>query len=350
MKRFLILLCAAILAIGAMPLGLAASAASNSDVAQKKAELESKYGITIQYPISSGGKEAVTVNSLITLDMALENVTPAIVRQVSRYYQEKTGARLTISYRRDSSKLYLGGWLDPAGFDPDQALIVLYLPESTSDVVNMTGENPITIVHEFGHAIHLMLCDLHGYDKMLREWSSYNNGIAYNPNHGVDSPDPTVFLSGYASSMFEEDAAITFGNALIRNRAGLGMTKYLVSNGGYTGLGKKIIYWQNLLQEYLSDTDQIVANLNKTFSTATSMSYQGRSFSGDYLQYMGYPQPRYILNGTLKSLGKQSESAIWLRSLGGWYVREPNGGEIIVFPGGVWCDTPKDFVAPQSMA
>lgn len=349
MKRFLTVLMALTMAICITPLTAFAAesvAEKNAAIARKEAEIEAKYGINIEYPTDSNGLAIVTQNSLITLDDSLNNVTAGVVRQVSSYYAEKNGKKLTFSYVRDPS-YGSGNEVVLAGFDSERSLIELYIPRSNTGTL-ATGENPITIVHEFGHAFHFMYTDKYGMDKMRSEWTAYNGGAAYKPANIVDNPNTKVFVTGYAATMFEEDVAETFAHVFVRNQAGQGFSNLLTSNGAQTGLGKKVAYVEKMLTAYLQDTATAVANYRRIYSTPVSVNYQGMRLSGEHLQFMGYPQPRYVLGGTLSGLGRERSEAIWMRSIGGWYVKDTAGDELIIFPGGWWAEVGPNFTAPTA--
>lgn len=349
MKRVLTLLLSALLILNILPLlafGAETTQSKNAAIAQKAAEIEKKYGINIRYPQDREGNAIITLNGLITMDDALANVTPTIVKQVSAYYKEKNGKKLTFSYVQHNTNLSINEAI-LAGFDDKTSLIELYIPTSSGSTI-ATGENPLSIVHEFSHALHLMCAAKYGAKKMQSEWKAFNEGEPYSADNIIENPNTKVFITGYAATMYEEDAAETIAHTFIRNRAGQGFSNRLTVNGKRTGLGKKVDYIEKMITANFTDTTQAVANFRKAHSTPTSTLYQGMKFSGEYLQFAGYPQPRFILNGTLNSLGKKRSDAIWIRPIGGWYVQEDNGSGIIVFPGGVWCDVNEDFVRPKS--
>lgn len=356
MQRFLTGFLAVLLAL-CMPFSAAAAEKltpeqTSAQVEQKAVELEKKYDIRIGYPSDRDGLAKIPVSTLETLDMALENVTPGLVRQVSEYYRQKNGARLSINYVQRTDNLVEsseGIEATLGAFDNTRSLIEMYLPGGSSPVV-MTGEAPIQIVHEFGHALHFLYTDQYGFDKMKKEWSAFNQGESYDRQNIMQNPNDKVFVSGYAATMFEEDVAETIGHVFARAKAGQGLKSKLTSGGKQTGLGKKVAYVEKMLSAYLTDTKDAVANYRRIYKTATSVTYQNMQFSGEYLQFAGYAQPRYILNGTLSRLGKEKSRAVWIRSIGGWYVREPDGEELIVFPGYVWTKVPTGFKAPGAAA
>ena len=320
---------------------------TNMQIAEMRDELEEKYYIDIDYKIASNGRATVTLNSLTTLDKALNEATPELVRQVSNYYNGLNGRRLRFSYVKSSAVINERDETVLAGFDDTRSLIELYLP-SSNDAAMITGESPINILHEFAHAAHIMFMQHYGEKRMREEWTSFNAGQRYDAENIVKNPDDKIFVSGYAATSFHEDVAETLAHALVRNRNGQGMSAKLYSNGQWTGLGKKVRYIESMLEKGFANTAQVLKNYKRVYEATGAVTYQNMRFSGDYLQYIGYPQPRYVLNGTLNRLNKKLESAIWMTDLGGWYVRERGGNEIIVFPGGVWCETPGSFVAPKA--
>lgn len=317
-------------------------------VAEKQAEIEKKYDIRVTYKTDADGKPLITLNSLITLDTALDSVTPAFVRQISQYYSKKNGSRINFSFVQNSRALSSRESL-LAGFDNKSSLIELYVPSSTGSTI-LTGEDPISIVHELGHAFHLMYTDQYGESKMEKQWLSYNGGEEYSASNIVENPNSKVFFTGYAATSYHEDVAETFAHTFIRNLDGQGISKQIRSGGDVTGLGKKVAYVEKMISELAANPDDALANYRKSYTAKSSKVYQNMSFSGDYLQYIGYPQPRYVLKGTLNFLDKTMEEAIWIKSIGGWYVKETSGAEVIIFPGGVWCEVGKNFQAPKAAA
>lgn len=348
MRRFLFLLLTAVLALQAPPaaaLGTASGSKEAAAIAGQAEALEKKYGIHIRYPGDDSGKPVIAAGDLETLDMALENVTPAAVRQISQYYEAKNGGKLTYSFTLTPS-LEAGTAAIRAGFNDKTSVIQLYLPTENVDTV-ATGVNPISIVHELGHAFHFLCADRYGRDKMQAEWLALNGDAAYSAGSLQDNPNTQVFITGYAASMYEEDVAETFAHAFVRNSAGLGFTKKLSSGGRKTALGRKVDYVETLLSTYLDEPEQALANYRRTHKAATALNYQGLFLYGDYLQFIGYPPPRHVLGGILATHSWNMEQAVWIRSIGGWYVRDTGGNEFLVFPGGTWCKAPSGYKAPE---
>lgn len=335
------------------PLTVSATAAApeqtNALVWQQALELEEAYGIDIQYPADLEGNALITQSNLDTLNMALATITPQAVREVSDYYRRKNGRPITFSYVLSDRNYSANSIVVLAGFDNTTSLIELYIPSSRASAI-ASGDAPINIIHEFGHAIHLMYTDRYGFDRMKQEWLTYNNGIGYDPIYIMENPNDKVFVSGYAATSFAEDVAEVIGHTFIRNQTGQGFANKMVSGGQNTGLGNKVVYVENMLAACLQNSSGALQNYRKAYTASSTLNYQGMNYSGEYLQYAGYPQPRYVLGGTLRVLNKQRDTAYWLQDLGGWYVQETSGKEIIVFPGGVWSDVSRSFVAPVKAA
>lgn len=309
----------------------------NAQISAQAKVLEDKYNILITYPENSEGYASVSLNNLETLDSAFSNITPTVVQQVSSFYQKVNGKKLTIRYVfSDKGYDYAGGIL-LAAFEVNTSMIHVYLPPTAGRSI-ISGENPIALVHEFGHAFHLMAMDQYGPMKMRSEWAKFNRGIEYDSENGYENPNKKVFISGYAATSFEEDFAETFSNVLVRNRAGQGFKNDLVNDSKMTGLGQKVNYIAKLMPIYLKNTEQAIANYQRIYQTATSTSFEGIKFSGEHLQYMGYPQPKNILKGLLNGLELTSEKSTWVRELGAWRIQDDRGDEYFLFPGGTWCD------------
>lgn len=308
-------------------------------------QLQQKYSIHVEY-ISAQGVPIIDEENLETLDIALETVTPALVKHVSDYYRQKTGNPLQFCYTQGEANTQMGEETVLAGFQEQTARIELYLPVPESSVIT-TGENPISIVHEFGHALHFMYADRYGYDKMQAEWTAFNAGAAYDAANLRANPDNSVFVSGYAATMYEEDFAETIGHVFVRHRAGQGFLNRLNKNGHLTGLGRKVAYIEQILAS-IEGADSALQNYCRMYSAQQTVTYQKMSFSGEYLQFAGYPPPRYVLGAVLDQIGKSAVDSLWVRDIGGWHVRQATGPSLIIFPGGTWCeiaDSPVEFVS-----
>jgi hypothetical protein len=346
MKRILCLFLIVIVIASVFPTAVFADESLNQAVAAKVGQLEEIYGISVAYPLTKSGSSAIALNSLEIMEGALATVTPSVVRQVSAYYYEKLGHRLTFEYSLTSKGLNATSEsIAVAGFQPATGSIYLFLPTSSAYTV-MTGDNPISIVHEFGHALHYMIMDSYGEEKLRSEWVAMNQGVPYTSVFKETSPDDRTFITSYAATKYEEDFAEVLGHCFIRNKAGQGFTGQLSVGGARTSLGQKVAYMDALLARYFPNDAQMLANFRKTLNAPTRLTYQGMNFNGSHLQFIGYPQPRYVLDGCLNVLEKERESAIWIREIGGWYVCEPNGNELLIFPTLLWANLPDSFEPP----
>lgn len=351
MKRMLAWVLASLAALTVIPIS---AFAADPSVAERAAEIEKKYGIAIEYPTGSDGNPVIGNNNLDTLDMALENVTPAAVKEISQYYRDKNGKRLTISYVTADTYDYAGSDNFARGnialfgeFDDKTSLIRLHIPRSNSSTL-ASGDAPIAIVHELGHALHVMYTDRYGEAQMEREWLALNESARYDEDNVMQNPNDKLFVSGRAATEYVEDVAETIAHVFVRNQAGQGFKNRLSSGEKQTGLGKKVAYIEQMLSGCLKENASALENYRKIYSTPTSVAYQSLKLSGDYLQYAGYPQPKYVLNGNLRELGVEKSKAAWILPIGGWYVEGTKGERIIVFPGGDWLDVPADFQSPLS--
>jgi hypothetical protein len=338
MKRFIALLLTLLICLALTVPAFAAEDSSGygGSILDMDAELEQKYGVSIVYPSRTDGSPAITMNNLETLNRAFSNLGGAMVREVSRYYERRGGSKLRIEYVFSGNSYEVQGGVLMAAFEHPYARITVYLPRASGQAI-ISGENPIALVHEFGHAFHIMCHELRGPDGggMRSDWLKINEGHVYDPALSFYNPDEDVFVSGYAASSFEEDFAETFGHAFARNTAGTGFSERLVENGFMTPLGQKIEYIRAMLETHISNHVEAVQNFDRVYNTEKSYEFEGNRFSGEYLQYMGYPQPRNILGGILNQLRLVSEGATWVRRLGAWRVNS-GGRQYFIFPGGTW--------------
>lgn len=322
-------------------------AAHNQAVNDLGASLQKKYDITIQYPVYTADDEriyGIFPETLHALDAALETITPGVVRQVSDYYRQKNGQRLTYAYTYADLRGPYGFIATPqvtvGGFDDKTSRIELYIPRPGQEAV-ASGDNMLTAAHEFGHALHLMIADQYGYDKMAREWLSLMNGAGY----GAGQISTTTFITEYASTSFDEDFAETFAYAYMCNRSGLGLYGRLVRDNTRTILGSKVAYVENLIPRYLTDTDPSMENFRKVYTTAASTSYNGIKLSGAHLMSIGMDEPRSAPLMLLNMLEVQESSLVWIKEVGGWYCKDANGQHRILFPDGAWGDPGKSVLA-----
>ncbi len=300
-------------------------------------KLEQKYSIRISYATTVDGLAAIGTGSLYTLDMALANLTPGVVKQVSDYYQKKLGTPLGFQFvysplQETDPELALLGM-----FDDKQADIHLFIPSSSTNIFT-TGCNPLTIAHEFAHAYYQMYLDLDGKETLQREWNALNGGVAYNPGYMAYAYNKVVFMSSYAATGPGEDFAETFAHAFVRNKPGQGIYHRLSTDNQKTALGNKVEYLKKMLPKYLTGTEAAIANLNKVYTTPIFLDYQGLRLTGDETVFIGCSAPRYVLNGILGMNGLSGASAQWIIEIGGWQVQSANGQYYAVFPGGAWTE------------
>lgn len=325
-------------------LQMPAVAADSQTVETVARDLSAKYGITVRYPLTVSEEPAITVDNLECLDKALENLTPAVVQQVSQYYKKKNGQQIIVSFVQNGD--FSLGEVIFAGFDRTKSLVELYLPRRGNAALT-SGLNPISILHEFAHAIHLMYTDSYGFERMEREWSAFNSGWDYDSASLRTNPNQSVFINGYAASSFAEDVAETLAHMLVRYQPGQGMNNCLrTADGSRTNLGEKVVYLENMLKSSFPNDNLLLTNYSRAYTAASAIKYQDIQFGGDYLQFIDYPQPNEVLDGILYTLDFEREKAVWIRALGGWYVETTNRQRLILFPGGVWCKVPSSFQAP----
>lgn len=305
----------------------------NADVEAWRVYLEEKYAIDISYDRDPDGKACIGTGSMATLDMALEMVSAPVVRQVSAYYKEKLGKPLSYAFRYnpyydpDSNLEILGS------FDIESASIELYIPSASKGVFT-TGDSPMTIVHEFAHALHFMLMDKTDAAQMEREWTALNGGVGYNTGFLAYAYNKLVFISSYGATDYREDFAEVFSQSLVRGRDGMGFYYKLQTGDERTPLGKKVDYLTALMPRYFADSGTVVTNFKKTATAQAQLYYKGVLLSGEHLQFMGCAYPRYVLNGILGLLELKADSQEWIQDIGGWQVKMTDGSYYLIFPGG----------------
>lgn len=316
--------------------------AHNAAVQAKELALEEKYAITINYSTYWDGETDVAViqpETLDTLDTALSYVSTYVVRQVSSYYQQNTGKRLRITYRCQDLSGSVTNEYTVAGFDPDLALIEIYIPQPGTDA-QMNGDSPLSLLHEFGHAVHIMMMRRYGSDKMQQEWESINGGYRYSESNIAQNPNEKVFMSAYAATSYMEDFAEVFAHAFVCNRAGLGLSNRLSADGASTALGKKFASALAYLKAYFPDSTEMHQNYAKVYTTPTTLTYNNAKFSGPHLQFIGYAEARYFAISILeKRPDIRPSSYRWVSAIGGWVAANPAGGYVVVFPDGTWGET-----------
>ena len=335
MKRIIGAMLALILCLG---MSLPALAADNSAVDAKIQVLEQTYNITVQYEKDPDGSPSIGTGTLHILQHVLEQITPDVVRQVSAFVKEKTGRNLTYSFvYKDHYDFGLPSSVEAHGvFYEELGLIEILLPSSSAGTYS-SGDNPLAIAHEFGHALEWVVRSRYGQQKLMAEWQAFNGGASYSAFDGKGSYDTTTFVSLYATSGYSEDFAETFAHAVVRDKAGLGFYNLLVQNGVKTPLGKKVDYLISLLPQCLNNTQGLTAQLQKVYTTPIYVEFQNQRLSGAYLQYMGYAYPRYVLRGIMSSpeINEEIATSQWSTEIGGWYVVSTTGNHYLVFPGGV---------------
>ncbi len=335
MKQIVSVILALALCVG---FSLPALAADNSAVDAKIMEIEKKYDIHIKYETDPDGSASIGTGTLHTLDLVLDKITPGIVKQVSAYVKEKTGHKLTYSFTYEGKlDLDLPSNVGVHGvFYEETGLIEIFLPSSSSGTYS-SGDNPLAMAHEFGHALEWLCRSKYGAQKLSSEWQALGGGAAYNVFDGRGSYSTTTFVSLYASSSYEEDFAETFAHSVVRDKAGLGFYHLLSKDGVKTALGKKVDYLAALLPKCLQNADGLSAHLKKVYTTPVYREFQNQRLTGSHMQYIGYSYPRYVLRGIMNSPEVSDEIATsrWVSEIGGWYVVSTTNRYYLVYPGGV---------------
>jgi len=316
----------------------AARAGLNAQVEEKRAEIERRFGVHIRYDIDQNGTASIGIGALITLDTTLGHLTPAVIRQLSDYWEGRTGNRLSFSFVYSPFQNYasiIGGEV-LGSFNPHTAVIQLYIPAFAADVF-ISGESPLTIMHEVAHAVQLMLDDLHGAERLRAEWETMNNGIPYTgPDNNTSGFDRFTFVSQYSVTSFEEDFAEVFAHAFVRHSAGQGFSNVLWRpNGEFSPLGRKVDYLESLLPLYFNDSEQMMANYRRVWTAPIFLQYGNLNLSGDFTQYIGFSHPRFVLRSLVDMLEIEMEAYRWVSHIGGWIISDTNGAQFAIFPGGI---------------
>lgn len=331
LKRLSLFLAILLALLGACPAWAAED--KNAKVEEKRLALEQKYNIVIRYDVDQDGTAAIGTGDLATLDVALSPVTAAVVRQVSSYYEQKLGSKLTFAFQYTRYHQPDANVEILASFNTETADIELYIPSSSAGTFT-TGASPITILHEFAHAYYFMFADKYGKSNMEKEWVAINGGVAYNEGFLAYAYNKVTFMSSYGATSLEEDFAEIFSHAFLRHREGQGFSHRLMNGDRLTALGKKVAFIEKMLPMYLTDTGTAVANLHRIYTNPINLYYQGIKLSGEQLEYVGCTYPRYVLNGILGYYGLKQESNRWIFEIGGWEVKATDGQYYLVFPGG----------------
>lgn len=318
---------AALIVLAALLHATAFAADGQVSTEERCRQLEEKYGISIQYERNDEGNPVVGSAELMTLDTALSNVTPNVVRQISSYYQKKTGNKLRFAYTYSDYDTGRNDIAVVGDFEVQKAAIRLFLPSDRNSIT--TGSGPLAIVHELGHAYHHMAEDYYGAEKLQREWTALNGGVGY-----AQVYNRLVFMSAYGAITYREDFAEVFAHAFIRNKEGQGISHRLTSSGGQTPLSQKITYLESMLSGHLTGAETAIENLRRVRTASVFLEYQDWKLSDEDMEYIGYPAPRGIYSGLLKAHGIAARNAEWDRDRGGWRVYSDSGMVYLLLPSG----------------
>lgn len=324
---------------------------NNQEVEELAQALEDVYGITILYPTMTAedSRQLATIfpETLRTLDQALATVTPGLVRKVSAYYYNLNGRRLTFEYVNADMRGPYGEKHQPevqvGGFHRYTSRVRLYIPDLEEQGI-ATGDNPLTIVHEFAHAFHYMLTDRYGYVSMEKRWLELMEGHSFAP----ETVDQTVFITQYASTTYDEDFAETFAHAFVCNRPGLGISNRLYwqegTNTKTTPLGEKVAYIERMLRITMPNNLEMLDHYRLVYSTSVSTGAAGLRLSGPHLLFINMPEPRLIPLTLLNNLHVNEKHTVWFPSLGGWYCKDQNGSHLVLFPEGTYGNPGRDLM------
>ena len=315
----------------------------NQKVTQKAKELEKKYSITIHYPSRANGYAAIGTVTLGMLDSSLEFITPQVIRQMSDFFYYRKGHKISVEYVYPPEGFDTSSGTQLASFASELARLQIYIPRFDGQMT-ISGNSPVAIVHEMGHAFQDFVEYSHGSGNLRNQWLGYNDGYQYDSYRKL-SPSATTFASDYASTDYHEDFAETFAQAFTANRDGLGIAERLSINGERTGLGKKISIVEALLPMYMTDVDQAVLNIKKIYTTASFTNFGSVRLSGNSLEYIGFPEPNGIITGVLHAMDVRADTCKWRKEIGGWYIVSDMGHTYLAFPGAQFTRLPASVEA-----
>ena len=267
--------------------------------------------------------------------MALSYLTPQMVRAISAHYAEINGTRLTIAYSfhdMPSGADGLNSIVTVGWFDQSQGTISLKIPYPGRGAI-VTGDTPMTIVHEMGHALHMMLERNYDMTYIRERWMALNGQYIYNIENMLLRPDLNTFASAYAATSFYEDFAETFAYGFVSNKPGMGLRERAFdSNGNLTNFGRKLELMDAILVRQFPNYTRMHDNFRRSKQVSSSIIYNGGAFSGRHLQFTGYPEPRYFPVVFLDEFPHIPEREfVWRSGIGGW-VAQWEGAQVIVFP------------------
>ncbi|MFV0401005.1 MAG: hypothetical protein ACK5LX_10360 [Oscillospiraceae bacterium] len=327
-----VLLCITGLSLRGSAASLPSSSDYNKDVYNRAQEIYQKFGVDIAYPYRSDGYTAIGVATLDNLNNALDFIGAPVVSEVSNYLKSTFGRRLTFIYTYVPSDLQDSNLMALARFTAEQSTIEIFIPGPNSGMT-MSGNSPVAIVHEFGHAFHYYFSSSHGYSRFKQEWIALNGEYTYSMST-TRNPSKYTFVSLYASMDIDEDFADTFAYALTSNRAGLGIAGYFTAPGGAkSNLGKKVDYVENMLSRYTKDPSIALKSIATMRRTPHNLQYEDVQLSGNSLEYINFNEPPGILSNILKLLRIEETNTEWVKAVGGWKVTDVRGGVYLVFPG-----------------
>lgn len=311
---------------------LPSAAEYNQEVDNYLAKLESDFNIKIEYEYRPDGYAIIGIPSLITLEDSLNYLSKPFVQQLSAYYAANYAGPLkfVFSYSpSDKSKIDVAAL---SYFSSKTSTITLYVPSPNSGST-VSGCGPFSIIHEMGHAYHVMLSNHYGYNNLKNYWGEYNKGYNYSEKY-TQNPDRTTFASLYATINYEEDFAETFSYAFTCNRPGLGLGHRMRDKAGVeTNLGRKINYLESTLPLFIQNYGTSTTNIRQCSYAPVYKYYEGYPLSGNSLEYVQFNPPHGIYSKVVSKLKLNPVSAEWVWSIGGWKIEDETGGVYIVFPG-----------------